>query len=331
MVAAHNAAGHSFTMALNAFADLTQAEFAATHLGLNPDLGGSLRPRALGAEVAPFRYANVSSVPSSVDWRAKGVVTPVKNQQMCGSCWAFSTTGAIEGINAIRTGKLISLSEQELVSCDTSKDMGCGGGLMDYAYDFVVKNGGIDSEDDYWYWSVGLPCQTRKAKDRHVVTIDGHEDVPVNDAAALKKAATGQPISVAICAPSSLQFYSKGVVSDASCCSQLNHGVLLVGYADEAFPDGAHWIIKNSWGGSWGEQGFFKLAQASKSPEGACGVLKAASYPIKEGTTNPEVPEFCGWFGLTECAVGSTCDCQMSFFGLFCVTWGCKDKAPMAA
>ena len=122
MIAEHNAqAWQTFKMGLNEFADLTFEEFAATRLGLD---GGLLGQK--GERNGVFRYANVESVPSSVDWREKGAVTDVKNQGMCGSCWAFATTGAIEGINAIQTGKLTSLSEQQLVSCDTSKDMGCG-------------------------------------------------------------------------------------------------------------------------------------------------------------------------------------------------------------
>lgn len=129
-VAAHDAAEAGYSLALNAFADLTWEEFAATHLGVDLSKGGALRQRADGggASAAPFSYAHVTDVPSSVDWRKQGVVTPVKNQLACGSCWAFSTTGAIEGINAIKTGKLTSLSEQELVSCDREKDMGCSGG-----------------------------------------------------------------------------------------------------------------------------------------------------------------------------------------------------------
>ena len=247
----------------------------------------------------------------------------------CGSCWAFSTTGAIEGINAIKTGKLVSLSEQQLVSCDSAKNMGCGGGLMDYAFQYVIKNGGIDTEKDYGYWSWDLPCQRRREHDRPAVTIDSYEDVPVNDPQALKKAVAHQPVSVAICASPALQFYSQGIVTDKSCCENLNHGVLAVGYS-ESGNDG-HWIIKNSWGDGWGEGGYFRLARSSDHPEGACGVYKMASYPVKEGTTNPEVPEICGLLAWKECPLHQQCVCNFSFFGLFCFpfTWGCVDPSVM--
>lgn len=272
----------------------------------------------------PFMYADVKDVPASVDWREEGVVTDVKNQGACGSCWAFSTTGSIEGVNALKTGKLVSLSEQQLVSCDRNKDMGCSGGLMDYAFDYVEKNGGIDSEDDYGYWSFDMPCQHRKAEDRTVVTIDGHEDVPVNDSEALKKAVAHQPVSVAICATPSMQFYRNGIIKEDSCCTSLNHGVLAVGYVDS--DNEKYWIVKNSWGSGWGEDGFFKLSMESKNPEGVCGVHKAASYPIKKTDYNPEVPTFCGYFGLTECPVDSSCACRWNFFDLLCLSWGCQSE-----
>ena len=167
---------------------------------------------------------------------------------------------------------------------------------------------------------------------RHVVTIDGHEDVPVNDAAALQKAVAHQPVSVAICASSNLQLYGGGVFPEKSCCTELNHGVLAVGYEAEA-SNGAepHWVIKNSWGEGWGEDGFFRLAKESKSPEGACGVHKAASFPLKKGSTNPEVPELCGYFGWSECPARSSCVCNFNVFDLVCLSWGCAAGAETAA
>jgi hypothetical protein len=327
-IEAHNAVeSRTFDMALNEFADLTFEEFASTKLGMHLGLGGGLRHRE-EENGTPFMYQNADNVPSSIDWRDKGAVTPVKNQGQCGSCWAFSTTGAIEGINQIMTGKLVSLSEQQLVSCDTSRDAGCGGGLMDFAFEYVVKNGGIDTEEDYGYWAWGLPCQTRREEDRPAVTIDGYEDVPPNNAEALKKAVANQPVSVGICASSALQFYSSGVLSEESCCQDLNHGVLVVGYKDKETDsdgenNGGYWLVKNSWGSGWGERGYFKLSKQSSSPSGTCGVYQAASYPTKHSHSNPEVPEICGIFGFTECPLHQSCVCNWSFFGFFCLNWGC--------
>ncbi|KFM28904.1 KDEL-tailed cysteine endopeptidase CEP1 [Auxenochlorella protothecoides] len=322
-IAAHNAQQASFTMAINQFADLTSEEFSKHFLGYNETLRTDER---LTSKRLGFMYENATDLPSSVDWRKEGAVTPVKNQYACGSCWAFSATGSIEGINAIRTGKLVSLSEQQLVSCDHAKDLGCGGGLMDYAFDYVVKNGGLDTEADYGYWSFDLPCQTGKEADRHVVAIDGFEDVPKGSAAALRKALAHQPVSVAICANSALQFYSSGVAGDETCCTQLNHGVLAVGYEDG--PDGSaesgHWIVKNSWG-----EGFFRLARASlKNPNGPCSIYEAPSYPVKKDEVNPEVSSFCGYFGLSECPPHNACTCQFNLFDLVCLSWGCKAGEP---
>lgn len=326
-IAAHNAEKSSFSMALNQFADLTYEEFSKNFLGFNADLHKENQLTASSS----FMYENVTDTPTAIDWRERGAVSPVKNQYACGSCWAFSATGAIEGINAIRTGKLISLSEQQLVSCDVKKDLGCGGGLMDYAFEYTKKNGGLDTEHDYSYWSFDLPCQTSKESDRHVVSISGYEDVPPGSAASLRKAVAHQPVSVAICANSALQFYSTGVVGDDTCCQGLNHGVLAVGYVASPSIDAetGYWIIKNSWGESWGESGFFRLAVDSPTnPNGPCSVYQAASYPTKEGTTNPEVSSFCGYFGFTECPPHNVCSCQFNLFNVVCLSWGCDVGEP---
>ena len=140
---------------------------------------------------------------------------------------------------------------------------------------------------------------------------------------------------MAICASSALQFYSSGVLGDKSCCQELNHGVLAVGYVESGDDGddndengdagGSHWIVKNSWGAGWGEDGYFRLTKESRDPNGACGILQAASYPVKESDTNPEIPEICGLFGFTECALHQSCQCNFSFFGFFCLSWGCGD------
>ncbi|KAK9835183.1 hypothetical protein WJX81_004077 [Elliptochloris bilobata] len=274
----HNSQNAGYELSLNQFADLTYEEFSKTYLGLLP----------LGANNSyHFRYAD-AAVPKSVDWVAKGAVTGVKNQLACGSCWAFSATGAVEGINYLKTGKLVSLSEQELVDCDTEKDMGCGGGLMDYAFEFIIKNGGLDTEKDYAYWSVGTFCNKLR-EGRTVVSIDGYEDVPVNSEAALAKAVANQPVSVAICASPALQFYTSGVFGGASCTG-LNHGVLAVGL-DEDEAGSPYWLVKNSWGGGWGEQGYFRMVRNVPEKEGHLGIAMAASYPTKSSPNPKDTPE----------------------------------------
>ncbi|KAI9996038.1 hypothetical protein PInf_013216 [Phytophthora infestans] len=187
-------------------------------------------------------------VPDSVDWQDKGGVTPVKNQGMCGSCWAFSTTGAVEGAAFVSSGKLVSLSEQELVDCDHNGDMGCNGGLMDHAFAWIEDNGGICSEDDYEYKAKAQVCRDCEK----VVKISGFQDVNPQDEHALKVAVAQQPVSVAIEADQkAFQFYKSGVFN-LTCGTRLDHGVLAVGYGSENGQK--FWKVKNSWGSSWGRR-----------------------------------------------------------------------------
>jgi C1A family cysteine protease len=317
----YNAAHPSHQLELNEYADMSWEQFSREKLGFQGTTAKQSRSMHNGE--TPFRYRDVVP-PAAVDWREKNVVTPVKNQGACGSCWAFSATGAVEGINAIKTGELVSLSEQELVDCDTETgNAGCGGGLMDWAFQWIQKNGGIDTEEDWGYysgWGFGTWCNARKQKDRHVVTIDSYEDVPENNEHALKQAASQQPIAVGICASPAMQFYGGGVID--TCCDELNHGVLVVGYGTDQKTNTDFWLVKNSWGGSWGESGYFKL-KVGVGKGGLCGIASTASYPIKEHD-NPRVPLMCDSFGWSECAAGSTCSCNWPFFfNLFCIRHDC--------
>ncbi|KAM0824355.1 hypothetical protein ACQ4PT_070252 [Festuca glaucescens] len=279
-----NLGDEPYKLRLNRFGDMTADEFsrayASSRIAHHRTFRGDDRR---SGDAFMHGSAVASSLPSSVDWRAKGAVTGVKNQGGCGSCWAFSTVAAVEGINAIRTGDLTSLSEQQLVDCDTS-DSGCNGGLMDNAFQYIASNGGIASEDAYPY--TGQQASTCNTAPPDVVTIDGYEDVPANSEAALQKAVAAQPVSVAIDASGSqFQFYSEGVFA-GKCGAVLDHGVAAVGYGVTV--DGTkYWIVKNSWGADWGEQGYIRMKRNVKDKKGLCGIAMAASYPVKT-SPNPK-------------------------------------------
>ncbi|CAA6670196.1 unnamed protein product [Spirodela intermedia] len=209
-----------------------------------------------------FRYAAAQSLPKAVDWRKKGAVTRVKNQGACGSCWAFSTVAAVEGINQIVTGNLTTLSEQELVDCD-SLNSGCSGGLMDNAFSFIVSNGGLHTEDDYPYLMEEGTCD-EKREELDVVTINGYED-----------ALGHQPVSVAIEASNrDFQFYSGVRMIVHSCSNQTQTGprVAAVGYGSSKGQD--YIIVKNSWGSKWGEKGYIRMKRNTGNPEAFVGLTK---------------------------------------------------------
>uniref|UniRef100_A0A0D9W2N8 Peptidase C1A papain C-terminal domain-containing protein n=1 Tax=Leersia perrieri TaxID=77586 RepID=A0A0D9W2N8_9ORYZ len=274
---------HKLWLEENRFADLTNAEFRAERTGLiSPSRGGNG-----GAPTTPFRYANVNAgdLPVSLDWRSKGAVIPVKDQGNCGSCWAFSAVAAMEGAVKLTSGKLVSLSEQELVSCDVDgEDQGCSGGLMDDAFKFIINNGGLATESDYPYTANDDTCNiTASYADftaAEAATITGYEDVPANDETALLKAVANQPVSVAVAGGDRhFQFYKGGIISGAAGCgTELDHAITAVGYGVAS--DGTkYWLMKNSWGTSWGEDGYVRLERDVKDKQGVCGLAKMPSYP----------------------------------------------------
>jgi C1A family cysteine protease len=306
----------SCILSLNAFADLTHQEFKASRLGLST---AGVQRKKNGGSLSTEGLTAVTEIPASLDWRKKGAVTHVKNQGSCGACWSFSATGAIEGINQIVTGSLLSLSEQELIDCDHSYNSGCEGGLMDYAYQFIVKNKGIDTEDDYPYHGQDKSCNKNKLK-KHVVTIDGYNDIPENNEKMLLQAVATQPVSVGISGSDrSFQLYSKGIFN-GPCSTSLDHAVLIVGYGSENGVD--YWIVKNSWGTNWGIDGYMHMARNTGNKQGVCGINTLASYPIKTSPNPPAPPAPTKCDFLTTCSAGETCCCSRSFLG-FCFSWKC--------
>lgn len=318
----HNSLGNStYTLDLNAFADLTHHEFKSSKLGLSLSANDLIRLKRPDPVSDPVGDVNV---PSSVDWRKEGAVTNVKDQGSCGACWSFSATGAIEGINKIATSSLVSLSEQELIDCDRSYNEGCDGGLMDYAYKFVIDNHGIDTEEDYPYQGRAKTCNKGKLN-RHVVTIDGYTDVPPNNEKELLKAVAAQPVSVGICGSErAFQLYSKGIFT-GPCSTSLDHAVLIVGYGSENGVD--YWIIKNSWGKGWGLNGYIHMQRNSGDTKGICGVNMLASYPTKTSPNPPPSPPpgptKCSSFSY--CGSGETCCCARHFIGI-CLSWKCCES-----
>ncbi|XP_063592112.1 procathepsin L-like [Penaeus indicus] len=260
----------TFTLQMNQFGDMTSEEFTATMNGfLNAP---TRRPAGI------LRADDDETLPEKVDWRTKGAVTPVKDQKQCGSCWAFSTTGSLEGQHFLKDGKLVSLSEQNLVDCsDKFGNMGCGGGLMDQAFRYIKENKGIDTESSYPYEAQDGKCRFEASNVG--ATDTGFVDVEHGSESALKKAvAKVGPISVAIDASQpSFQFYHDGVYYEEGCSStELDHGVLAVGYGETEKGE-AYWLVKNSWNTSWGNKGYIQM---SRNKDNNCGIATQASYPL---------------------------------------------------
>ncbi|GAB1287845.1 Cathepsin S [Apodemus speciosus] len=265
----HSMGMHTYTVGMNHMGDMTTEEVMYQM--------GSLRIPSQSRKSGTFKSSSNQTLPDFVDWREKGCVTDVKYQGSCGSCWAFSAVGALEGQLKLKTGKLVSLSAQNLVDCSSEekyRNKGCGGGFMTEAFQYIIDNGGIESEASYPYKAMDEKCHY-DSKNR-AATCSRYIELPFGNEDALKEAvATKGPVSVAIDAShSSFFLYKSGVYDDPSCTEEVNHGVLVVGYGTLDGKD--YWLVKNSWGLHFGDQGYIRMARNNKNH---CGIASYCSYP----------------------------------------------------
>lgn len=271
LVHAHNSGNHNYKLSLNRFADWTKEEMNA--------LRGRVQPKeSLATSTFPYQQTELlkmsETLPENLDWRLLGGVSPVKNQFNCGSCWSFSTTGAIEGAHFVKTGNLIRLSEQALMDCSWGfGNAGCNGGWEQAAYQWVMKHGGLPLEDDYPFRSFDGRCRCNETQ--LYANITGWVEIPPHDNNALKVALFKHgPAAIGINSdPQTFAFYSHGVYDDPACNpDDLDHGVLAVGYGVMNGQD--YWLIKNSWSNWWGNDGYILISAKNNT----CGVTNGATY-----------------------------------------------------
>lgn len=270
-IEAENAKALDYTLGITQFADWTHDEFKAMAKGVPQ---GEKRDAGMGVH----RW-NGQELPLEMNWTARGAVTPVKDQGSCGSCWAFSTTGVLEGANYLTTGKLVSLAEEQILECATQYSQGCGGGFPNDGVKYATENAVCES-DAYWPYLRSPGCVANNCSKvgigyREVV---GFVNVPRDSEEDLMSAVAQQPVSVCIEADqSAFQHYKSGIVT-TGCGTQLDHAVLAVGYGSDNGKD--YWLVKNSWATSWGDNGYIRLARGDGSSKGVCGILDNAMYPV---------------------------------------------------
>jgi len=277
---------HTYRLGINKFSIFTNEEFSEKFKGYKYE-------KNCRSELSDIRRSYIPippyiTLPVSIDWRDHDIVTSVKDQQECGACWAFSATGALESHHARVTGELIGLSEQQLIDCSTQYgNHGCNGGSMDNAFSYVYYNKGLADEGSYLYVRTNETA-CKFSRESVATTCDGFVDIPEGNETALQEALALQgPVSVGINSRL-LQHYRSGVISHAECSSKvhdLDHALLVVGYDianDPIYGQQEYYIVKNSWGTTWGENGYVKFA---RNKNNMCGISTAASYPIVKGSS----------------------------------------------
>jgi C1A family cysteine protease len=279
----HNRGNSTYRLGLNQFSDWTHDEFRTAMTGgfkrIYVETADSSNATATATAKCGQFKDDQTAVPASLDWRQKGAVTEVKDQGQCGSCWSFSATGAIEGRWYVATHELINLSEQQLVDCAGLRygNLGCNGGLMDGAFAYVQDKGQCLLQD-YAYTASDGDCKASQCAS--AVSVSGCMDVAPQSEPTLLRALAQGPVSVAIDASSSaFQRYKSGILDTTTCGTELNHGVLLVGYGTDNGTN--YWTVKNSWGTDWGESGYIRMLRGTTtSGDGMCGIAMQPSYPL---------------------------------------------------
>ncbi|RWS25097.1 Cathepsin L-like protein [Leptotrombidium deliense] len=260
---------HSYRKGINKFSDLTNKEFSSIYMG----------NRVENKNNSSIFKSDTKTLPKSVDWRTKGIVTPVKNQYACGSCWAFSAVASLEGQHAKKYGKLVSLSEQNLVDCSRKYgNYGCNGGYVTKAFEYIKDNNGVDTETSYPY--VGFDDECHFESRSVGANVTGFTNIESGSEEALQQAtATIGPISVAIDA-TDFQDYHGGIFDDKQCETGsmfLHHAVTVIGYGVDEKTGAQYWLVKNSWGSDWGEQGYIRM---SRNKNNQCGIATSATFPL---------------------------------------------------
>jgi C1A family cysteine protease len=284
----------TYRLGINQFADMTPEEFKTQFIGKSSKYMNLKMKTAQSQSQSQSTKTKTNTktktttscstfvgtkriVPLSFDWRDYNAVSPVKDQGQCGSCWSFSSSGAMEGAWAISSGKLVSISEQQLVDCSVKYgNNGCNGGLMDNAFFYAIDNG-MCAEAAYPYTHTdGNPCKNCSV----VARFSGCADVVANNQLVLREAVATAPVSIAIEADTKyFQFYSSGVLTDNDCGTNLDHGVLIVGYGTDVGTNTPYWIVKNSWGATWGENGYVRIKRSLLTDDaGVCGIAMSASF-----------------------------------------------------